>query len=103
MNKTQSIRTYLPALVGVLLARLVAAVPAVNDVVVWLDTLFAEAGWVGLTALGVIESVIVAGVVLGYQWAAQKFGDRLPRIEALLLGSARRPSYDDYTPAHAVE
>lgn len=86
------IRTFTPALVGVLLARLIAAVPAVASVVAWLDGIFDEAGMVGVSVLVIVQSVVTAGVITLYYWLVRRFGDRWPKLE-WLLGSPRTPSY----------
>lgn len=93
----QSVRTYVAALVGVLLARLIAAVPVIADTIAWVDGVFAEAGFAGISAAALVGSVITAAAVLAYQKAAQWFGDRWPKLETVLLGSAVRPVYDTDT------
>jgi len=90
----QSRRTFVAALIGVLLARLVAAVPAVHDVIAWVDGVFAEAGYAGLSALAIVNAVVVAGVILAYQKIAQALGDRWPAVERWMLGSDARPHYE---------
>ncbi|UOQ58085.1 hypothetical protein MUN78_04365 [Leucobacter allii] len=96
----QSVRTYIAALVGVLLLRLVAAVPAIAAVIDWIDGVFLEAGLAGASALALVTAAITAAAVLAYQKAAQWFGDRWPHIEKWMLGSSARPTYD---PEHAAE
>ncbi|WP_416444770.1 hypothetical protein AB3K78_15600 [Leucobacter sp. HNU] len=91
------IRMFVPALVGVLLARLAAAVPAVADAIHWIDGVFAEAGMAGISVLVVVQSVLTAAVISGYYWLVRRFGDRWPFAE-WLLGSPRTPSY---VPRHA--
>ncbi|KKI18703.1 MULTISPECIES: hypothetical protein [unclassified Leucobacter] len=86
------IRTFTPALVGVLLARLIAAVPTVAAAIAWLDGIFAEAGMVGVSVLVIVQSVVTAGVITLYYWLVRRFGDRWPKLE-WLLGSPRTPSY----------
>lgn len=86
------IRQFVPALVGVLLARLIATVPAVASAIAWLDGVFAEAGMVGVSVLVIVQSVVTAGVITLYYWAVRRFGDRWPNLE-WLLGSPRTPSY----------
>lgn len=89
----QLIRTYLPAMIAVLLSRLVAAVPALADVIAEIDAVFAEAGWVGVSVLAIVQAAIVAAVVVVYQRVAQMLGDRWPVVERLMLGSDARPHY----------
>ncbi len=86
------IRQFVPALVGVLLARLIAAVPTVAAAIAWLDGIFAEAGMAGVSVLVIIQSVVTAGVITLYYWAVRRFGDRWPKLE-WLLGSPKTPSY----------
>lgn len=90
----QSRRTFIAALVGVLIARLVAAVPVISDTLAWVDGVFAEAGYAGLSALALVNAVVVAGVILAYQKIAQWLGDRWPSVEKWLLGSDARPHYE---------
>lgn len=90
----QLIRTYLPAMVAVLLSRLAAAIPALADAIAFVDEVFAEAGWVGVSVLAIVQAVVIAGVIVLYQRIAQALGDHWPRAEALLLGSSERPIYE---------
>lgn len=90
----QSRRTFFAAMIGVLLARLVAAVPVIADTLAWVDGIFAEAGYAGISALAVVNAVVVAAVILLYQKAAQWLGDRWPSVEKWMLGSDARPSYE---------
>lgn len=100
MKHTQSIRTFIAALVGVLITRIIALFPAVQDLFVWIDGVFAEAGYPGLSILAVVQAVIIALVILLYQKVAQWLGDRWPRVEKIMLGSDARPSYE---PRYAAE
>lgn len=90
----QSRRTFIAALVGVLIARVVAAVPMIADTLAWVDGIFVEAGYAGISALAVVNAVVVAAVILLYQKAAQWLGDRWPSVEKWMLGSDARPSYE---------
>lgn len=89
----QSVRTFVAALIGVLLVRLVAAVPFVAAGITWIDGVFDEAGYAGLSALALIQAVVTAAVILLYQRVAQRLGDRWPNVEKWMLGSSARPSY----------
>ncbi|MDI6023631.1 hypothetical protein QBL02_08745 [Leucobacter sp. UT-8R-CII-1-4] len=89
----QSIRTFVAALVGVLLVRLVAALPAVAAGLAWADGVFTEAGYAGISALALVQAVVTAAVILAYQKVAQRLGDRWPSAEKWMLGSSARPSY----------
>ena len=103
-RNVQRIRTYLPAMVAVLLARLVVQVPALAEGIATIDAIFAEAGWVGFSVLTIVQAVVLAAVILLYQVVAQKLGDRWQWIERLMLGSASRPTYQEppYTPRHSA-
>lgn len=90
----QSIRTFIAALVGVLIVRLVALIPAVTDAIAWADGVFAEAGYGGLSALALIQAAITALAILLYQKIAQWLGDRWPSIEKWMLGNSARPHYE---------
>jgi len=96
-STVQKIRTFVPAIAGVIVARILGAiltaVPAVADVIRWVDGVLVEAQILGVSTLEVIKAVLIALVILGYQSIAQWLGDRWPRIEALMLGSASRPDY----------
>lgn len=89
----QSVRTFVAALIGVLLVRLVAALPAVAAGIAWADGVFAEAGYAGISALALVQAVVTAAVILAYQKIAQRLGDRWPDVEKWMLGSSARPSY----------
>ena len=90
----QSRRTFIAALVGVLIARVVAALPVIADTLAWVDGIFVEAGYAGISALAVVNAAVVAAVILVYQKAAQWLGDRWPSVEKWMLGSDARPSYE---------
>ena len=96
----QLIRTYLPAMIAVLIARILAAFPAVAHVVEVIDGIFIEAGWLGVSVTWLVQAALVALILLAYQRAAQRLGDRWPKVEAVMLGSAQRPTY---TGKHATE
>lgn len=98
MNATQQKRTFLAAVAGVLIARLVSSVPWLAETISWLDGVFDEAGFAGVSALVVVQSVVIGAVILLYQRVVQALGDRWPKIEAFLLGSDARP---EYTARHA--
>jgi len=91
---TQSTRTFVAALIGVALLRLVAAIPVIADVLAYIDGIFAQAGYAGISTLKLVEVAITAAAILLYQKAAQWIGDRWPKIEVYLLGSAARPHYE---------
>lgn len=90
---TQSIRTFIAAVVGVLLTDLVGAVPAVASVLAWIDDLLSRAGYGGISVLLVLQAVVTALIILLYQKIAQWFGDKWPKVESVMLGSSARPIY----------
>lgn len=94
MPKPQSTRTFIAALVGVLITRIVAAVPVIAAALGYVDGIFAEAGFAGISALAIVQAAATAGVILAYQRVAQWLGDRWPDIERWMLGSAARPHYE---------
>ncbi len=96
----QSTRTFIAALVAVLVVRLVALVPAIAETLAWVDDIFAEAGYGGLSALALVQAAITAAAILLYQKIAQWLGDRWPKIEKWMLGSDARPHYE---PRYAAE
>lgn len=100
----QRIRTYFPAVIAVLVTKIVAAIPALAQGIAYVDEVFAEAGWAGVSVLTVVQAVVIAATILLYQIVAQKLGDRWQWIERLMLGNASRPTYQEppYTPRHSA-
>ncbi len=92
-KSTQSVRTFIAAVVGVLIVRLVGSVPTLAAILEWIDGVFAEAGYAGLSALALVQAAVIAGVILLYQKLAQWAGDRWPAAERWMLGSDARPHY----------
>ncbi|GAA1323212.1 hypothetical protein ACFSWE_15595 [Leucobacter albus] len=90
----QSVRTFVAALVGVLIVRLVAAIPAIADGFAYVDGVFAEAGYGAMSALALAQAAVTAAAILLYQKAAQWLGDRWPNVEKYMLGSSSRPHYE---------
>ena len=90
---TQSIRTFIAAVVGVLLTDLVGAVPAVASVLAAVDSVLTRAGYGGISVLLVLQAVVTALIILLYQKAAQWLGDKWPKVESVMLGSSARPIY----------
>lgn len=80
----QSIRTFIAALAGVLIVRLVAAVPAIAAVLAWTDGVFAAAGYAAISTLALVESVVTAATIVGYVKLAQWLGDRWPNVEKMM-------------------
>ena len=77
------VRTGVPALVGALLTWLATRIPAVFDV---LNTV--APGWEML-----VYSIVSAFVILAYYALARWLGKRWPKIETLMLGSSKTPTY----------
>lgn len=95
-----TIRTGVPALVGLILATLIAKIPAVAEVIAWIDTNLAElTGGVPITTL--LQLVATAAVISLYYFLARKAGDRWPQMERWLLGSSRTPVYAVETPGES--
>lgn len=94
MKLIQERRTFIAALIGVLITRVIAIFPVVQDAFAFVDGIFAEAGYPGISILAVIQAIIIASVILLYQKLAQWLGDRWPDIEKWLLGSSARPHYE---------
>lgn len=92
-RKAQTRRTIMAALVAVLVARLVAQIPVLADLLDWVDELIAEAGVVSVPALALLQAAVIAGVIWLYQRLAQALGDRWPSAEKIMLGSDARPHY----------
>lgn len=86
-----TIRTTVPALVGLVIARVVAQVPAVADWLGWLS------GQLGTPAEGVLTAVATAAIIGAYYWTARKLGSRWPWLEKWLLGSSLVPVYGGLT------
>ncbi|MEJ6489587.1 hypothetical protein PQI23_07620 [Leucobacter sp. USCH14] len=93
-RKNQDRRTIMAAIVGVLVARLVATIPLLAAALEWVDGLISEAGIVSVPALALLQAVVTAVVILAYQRVAQWLGDRWPSVEKLMLGSDARPHYE---------
>lgn len=79
-----TIRTFVPALIGLLIARLVAAVPAVADVIVWID------GVIGAPTTTILGVVAAALMIAAYYWLVRRLATRWPWLEGF-LGSTKTP------------
>lgn len=88
-----TIRTYVPAAVGAFIAWLVTKIPAVADVLTAIDNEIQRAGLVGFTAMGIIQSLALAGVIALYYWLVRVISPKYPWVEKWLLGSANLPVY----------
>lgn len=99
-KKIAAVRTLVPAIVGVFIARIIAGFPAVATTIAWLDELIvdiAAAGGVplvGVTATYLIQAALTALVIWAWYAAARTLGDRWPSVEKWMLGSDARPSYE---------
>jgi hypothetical protein len=87
-----TIRTGVPALIGYLLALLIAAVPAVADVLAFLDAQLSTITF-GVPVIAVLQAAAVAAVIAGYYWVARKIGSKYPAAEKWLLGRSLVPIY----------
>lgn len=98
------IRTYVPALVGALLAFVIAHVPAVAQWIATADSLLAAFGYVGVSVTVLLQAVLVALVIGLYYWLARKIGSKWPGAEKWLLGHSATPSYATAVtiPVHGV-
>lgn len=88
-----TIRTAVPAFIGWVLAWLIAQIPAVADVLAAIDKVLEQTA-PGTTALVLLNGIAVAAVIAAYYWIVRKLGQRWPIVEAWLLGSAKKPTYD---------
>ena len=79
-----TIRTFVPALIGLLIARLVAAVPAVADAIAWLDS---ELGAETTKAIGLLGAALV---IAASYWLVRRLATRWPWLEGF-LGSTKTP------------
>lgn len=89
---TAFIRTAVPALVGSLLAWLIAQVPLVGDIIVWIDMQIRSAG-LDTSVSSLLAAAAVAGVIAGYYELARWLGRRWRVVEAVMLGSSAQPTY----------
>lgn len=79
-----TIRTFVPALIGLLIARLVAEVPAVADAIAWVD------GVIGAPTATLLGLVGAALVIAAYYWVVRRLATRWPWLEGF-LGSTKTP------------
>lgn len=83
------IRTAVPVLVGSLIAWLTSLIPAVADVLAWIDTNLG--GVLGAPAVELLKLGAVAVVITAYYAVVRWLSPRWPWLEAL-LGSTRTPA-----------
>lgn len=105
-RRTAVVRTVVPALIGVLLARLIAAVPIITVILEWVDGVIVAtaaalaaqgvvgAPLAGITAMWLIQGALTALVIWAYYRIARLLGDRWPAAERWMLGSESRPHYE---------
>lgn len=95
-----AVRTIVPALIGVAIARLIAGVPVIAAVLAGIDQLIldvAAAGGVpliGVTAAWLIQAALTALVIWAWYELARALGRRWPAVEKWMLGSDARPHYE---------
>lgn len=87
IDPTAYFRTFVPALVGSLLAFLAGLTPVVAEIFAFIDTQLGS-GW-----RDIIAALATAGVIFGYYWIARQIGRRWPAAEKWLLGSSSTPIY----------
>ncbi|PRI10908.1 hypothetical protein [Leucobacter massiliensis] len=99
-TRTAVVRTVVPALIGVLLARLIAAVPGIAAALAWIDGVLVEAAaaggvpLVGVTAAWLIQAALTALVIWAWYALARHLGRRWPSFEKWMLGSEATPHYE---------
>lgn len=81
------IRTYVPVLVGSILAYLIAHITFVAAAVAFVDKQFGQS-WRDL-----LVAAATAAVIALYYYAARQVGKRWPGAEKWLLGSSAVPTY----------
>lgn len=87
-----TIRTGVPALVGLILAQLIAHVPVVAEIITFIDrelSLITE----GVPVAQILAAAATAGVIAAYYYAARLVGARWPVVEKWLLGRSVVPIY----------
>lgn len=87
-----TIRTGVPTLVGLILTWLIAHIPAVADVIAFIDThlsLITD----GVPVSELLAIAATAGVIIGYYYLARLAGSRWPAVEKWLLGKSLVPVY----------
>ncbi|MGK9222084.1 MULTISPECIES: hypothetical protein [unclassified Microbacterium] len=82
------IRTAVPVLVGSLIAWLTSLVPAVADVLAWIDANLSDA--LGGPVVELIKLAAVGAVITAYYALVRWLSKRWPQLE-LLLGSSKVP------------
>jgi len=87
------IRTLVPAIVGLLIAKLIVAIPFFGDLLAFIDDTLLEAGFAGVTAVGILNSVLAALVILAYYWIANLIARAYPALGKWLLGAEAAPVY----------
>lgn len=89
------IRTGVPAAIGAFLAWLISRIPAVADIIAVVDQVLTDADFGGVTVLGILQAVAIAGVIAVYYWLTGKLSDRFPALRKWLQGSSLTPTYID--------
>lgn len=98
------IRTYVPALVGAVLAFIVAHVPVVASYIDAIDSTLASLGYAGASVTVLLQAVLVSAVIGLYYWLAQLLASKWPAAQKWLLGHSATPMYKIPTvtiPVHA--
>lgn len=85
-----TIRTAVPGAIGWGLAQLIAAIPAVADIIATVDGVLATSA-PGFTVTVILNLVAVGLVIAAYYRLVRELGRRWPIVERFLLGSAKQP------------
>lgn len=104
MAKTQkgiwNIRILVPAFIGVVLSRIIAAYTVVADLIAWCDEFIFEVteragvAVVGEPTVMLLNAALTALTIWLWHLAATRLGDNWPSVEKWMLGSAARPHYE---------
>lgn len=88
------IRTGVPALVGALLAFVIAHVPVVATLIVFVNAQLVTLGFAGVSVSVILQTALVGLTIAGYYWVARQLGRRWPAAEKWLLGHSATPTYE---------
>jgi hypothetical protein len=87
------IRTAVPALVGALLAFVIAHIPGVAGIIAVINGLLVAWGFAGVSVSVILQALVVGAVIALYYWIARQVGRRWPAAEKWLLGHGGLPVY----------
>lgn len=86
-NPVAYIRTYVPVLIGSLLAWLIGTYTWAANVVDYVNITY------GTSWRDLLGAAATAAVIALYYWGARQVGKRWPKLEKWLLGSSAVPTY----------